>query len=173
MNLRALSLTLVLAFVLLAAFATLNWMAIATPSTLHLGFIDVNAPLGMVILGFTAIISGLFIIYILLLQAGVILEARRLTKEVKAQRELADTAEASRFTELRTLLENGLRGIEAQGVASHREFEARIEQSERGMQDKLTEATGSLSAYLGEIEDKLDRALVPTHALGMAPPAER
>jgi hypothetical protein len=35
------------------------------------------------------------------------------------------------------------------------------------MQDKLAEATGTLSAYLGEIEDKLDRALA------MAPSAER
>lgn len=130
MNLRALALTLVLSFVLLAAFATLNWVAIAAPSTLSLGFVDVSAPLGMVMLGFTATISGLFIIYILLLQAGVILEARRLTKEVKVQRELADTAEASRFTELRTLLEGELRRIEAQSAESHREFAARIEQSE-------------------------------------------
>jgi hypothetical protein len=164
MNVRAFSLTLVLAFVLLAAFATLNWVAIAVPSTLSLGFVEVSAPLGMVMLIFTAAISVLFIIYIVLLQAGVILEARRLTKEVKAQRELADMAEASRFTELRTLLEGELRRIEAQGAASNREFGARIEQSERGLEDKLAEATRTLSAYLGEIEDKLDRALVQAHA---------
>lgn len=170
---RTFSLTLVLTFVLLAAFATLNWAAMAAPSTLSLGFLDVSAPLGMVMLVFTAVISGLFIVYIVLLQAGVILEARRLTKEVKEQRELADTAEASRFTELRTLLESELRRIEAQGAASRSEFGARIEQTEQGMQDKLTEATRTLSAYLGEIEDKLDRALVPVHALGMAPQAER
>jgi uncharacterized integral membrane protein len=173
MNLRAFSLTLVLAFVLLAAFATLNWMAMAAPVMLNLGFADVSAPLGMVMLVFTAAISGLFIIYIVLLQAGVIIEARRLTKEVKAQRELADTAEASRFTELRSLLEGELRRIEAQGSASNREFGARIEQSERGMNDRLAEATGTLSAYLGEIEDKLDRALLPAHAPDIAPRAER
>ena len=171
MNLRAFSLTLVLAFVLLAAFASLNWVAMSVPSTLNLGFVDVSAPLGMVMLIFTAAISGLFIIYIVLLQAGVILEARRLTKEVKTQRELADTAEASRFTELRTLLEGELRKLEAQSAASNRELGSRIEQSERGMQDKLTEATASLSAYLGEIEDKLDRALATTNASGLVPPA--
>ena len=33
MNLRAFSLTLVLAFVLLAAFASLNWVAMSVPST--------------------------------------------------------------------------------------------------------------------------------------------
>lgn len=169
MNLRAFSLTLILAIVLLAAFATLNWVAMAEPSTLSLGFVEVTAPLGMIMLVFTAAISGLFIVYIVLLQAGVIVEARRLTKDLQAQRELADTAEASRFTTLQTMLEAELRRIEAQGAESNREFGARFEQSERGMQDKLAETTGTLSAYLGEIEDKLDRVLVPAHALGMAP----
>ncbi|WP_088285104.1 LapA family protein [Ideonella sp. A 288] len=173
MNLRAFSLTLVLAFVLLAAFATLNWVTMATPSTLNLGFAEVSAPLGLVLLVFTAAISGLFIVYLVLLQAGVILEARRLTKEVKAQRELADTAEASRFTELHTLLEGELRRLDAQGAESTREFGARIERSERAMQDRLAEAAGALSAHLGEIEDKLDRALVPLPALGVSPQAGR
>ena len=173
MNLRAFSLILVLAYVVLAAFATLNWAALAAPGTLSLGFVDVTAPLGMVMLTFTAAISGLFIIYIVLLQAGFILEARRLTKEVKAQRELADTAEASRFTELRTLLESELRRIEAHGAASSREFGVRIEQSERGMQDRLAETSATLTAHLGEIEDKLDRVLVPPHASGLARQAER
>jgi predicted lipid-binding transport protein (Tim44 family) len=173
MNIRAFSLTLVLVFVLLAAFATLNWAVMATPSTLSLGFVDVIAPLGLVMLGFIAAISGLLIVYIVLLQAGVILEARRLTKEVKAQRELADTAEASRFTELRNLLESELRRIEAQGAASNREFVARLEQSERGTQQDLAEATATLSAYLGEIDDKLDRVLLPGHAFGITPQAER
>lgn len=173
MNLRAFSLTLFLAYVLLAAFAILNWTAMAAPSTLSLGFADVIAPLGVVLLVFTAAISGLFVVYIVLLQAGMMLEARRLTKEVKAQRELADTAEASRFTELRTLLEAELRKIESQAAASHRAFGARIEQSELGMQDKLAEATRTLSAYLGEIEDKLDRVMVPAPGLAGASQAAR
>lgn len=173
MNLRAFSLTLILAFVLLAAFATLNWAAMAAPSTVSLGLIDVSVPLGMVMLVFTAAISGLFIVYIVLLQAGVIVEGRRLTNELKSQRELADTAEASRFTALRTMLEGELRRIETQGAESNRAFGARIEQSERGMQDKLAEATGTLSAYLGEIEDKLDRVLAPAHALDTTPQAAR
>lgn len=159
MNVRAFSLTLILALALLAAFAAQNWAAIATPSTVSLGLVDISAPIGMIMLAFTAAISGLFVIYIVLLQASVILETRRLTKEVKAQRELADTAEASRFTELRSLLEGEIRRIEAQGAASHREVGARIEQLERGVRDTLADTTGTLSAYLGEIEDKLDRAL--------------
>jgi hypothetical protein len=164
MNLRAFALTLILAFALLLLLVTLNWPAFAAPTLLSLGFTEISAPLGMVLLVFTAAISALFIVYILFQQAGVILDARRFAKEGKVQRELADKAEASRFTELRTLLEGELRRIEAQGAASTRELGARIEQSERTLQDKLAEATRTASAYLGEIEDKLDRVLAPAHS---------
>jgi hypothetical protein len=161
-TLRALSLALVLAFGLLAGFSTLNWAAFATPSTLSLGFAEISAPLGMAMLVFNAVISSLFVVYIVFQQAGFILEACRFAKEVKAQRELADKAEASRFTELQTLLENELRRIEAQGAAFNLEYEARIGQVERCLEDKLEEATRTVSAFLGEIKDKLDRVLVPT-----------
>ncbi len=168
MNLRAFSLTLIFAYVLLAAFASLNWAAMAASVSLNLGFVDVSGPLGMVMLVFTAVISGLFIVYIVLLQAGVILDARRLTKEVQAQRALADTAEASRFTELRLVLEGELRRIEAQGAASQRDFKARVEQTEQSLQDKLEESTRTMTAYLGEIEDKLDRVLTSAKGQAMA-----
>ena len=42
--------------------------------------------------------------YVLSLQGSVLLETRRHTKELQAQRELADKAEASRFTELGTAM---------------------------------------------------------------------
>jgi uncharacterized integral membrane protein len=172
MNIRAFSLSLILAFVLLAAFAALNWVALATTSTLNFGFAELTAPLGVIMLVFTAAISGLFIIYIVLLQAGVILEERRLTKALKAQSELADTAETSRYTELRSLLEVELRKIEAQRDFTRNEFNTRMEASEQSMLKNLAEATASLSANLGEIEDKLDRVLA-TGASGMQPLAAR
>ena len=161
MKLRAFSLVLALAFALMAGFAALNWAAFAAPTDLSLGFADVSVPLGLLMLVLTALISALFVVYIVLLQAGVIVEARRFSKEVKAQRELADKAEASRFTELRALIEAEGRRIEAQAAAATRELGARIEQSERGLHDALAEAMRGVSAHLGEIEDKLDRALAP------------
>lgn len=164
MNLRAFALSLLLAFALLLLLVTLNWTAFATPTSVNLGFTDISAPLGVIMLSFTVAISALFIVYILLQQAGVIMDIRRLSKEGKVQRELADKAEASRFTELRNLLESELRRIEAQGAASTREFGARMDQSEHGLRDALAEATRTMAAYLGEIEDKLDRVLAPAQA---------
>jgi uncharacterized integral membrane protein len=159
MNLRSLSISLVLA--LLAVFAILNWAAFTTPTRLSLGFTEVQAPLGLIMLVATGLVSGLFLVYIVFQQAGVILEARRYAKELKAQREVADKAEASRFTEMRTFLEGELRRIEAQGAAGTRELGARIEATERQLLDMAAESTRTLSAYIGEVDDKLDRALGP------------
>lgn len=113
MNLRTFALTLTLAFALLLLLVALNWTAYTAPTALSLGFVDISAPLGLIMLVFTALVSALFVVYILVQQAGVILAGRRYAKEAKAQRELADKAEASRFTELRTLLEGEMRRMEA------------------------------------------------------------
>jgi hypothetical protein len=58
----------------------------------------------------------------------VLLEARRHAKELQAQRELADQAEVSRFTELRAYLDT-----------------------------RLSELENSLSAQIGEMRERLDR----------------
>jgi biopolymer transport protein ExbB/TolQ len=157
MTYRALIVAVALAA--LALFAFLNWTVFNAPTVLNLGFAEVNAPLGLIMLIVTGVVSALFLVYIVLQQAGVILETRRYAKELKSHRDLADSAEASRFTELRNHLEAELRRIEAQGAAVQRESGARIEKIEQGLLDKMAESTRTLSAYLGEIEDKLDRVL--------------
>jgi len=150
---------IVLALAALGAFAALNWAAFITPTTLNLGFAEVNAPLGLIMLIATGVVAALFLLYIVFQQAGVIMETRRYTKELKSQRELADSAESSRFTELRGFLQAELQRLEAQNAAAQRETGARIDRLEQGLMDKQAEAGRSLSAYLGEIEDKLDRVL--------------
>jgi len=157
MNLRNLSIAAALA--LLAAFALLNWTAFTAPTKLSLVIADVQAPLGLIMLVITGLFSALFLVYIVFQQAGVILEARRYAKELKAQRELADKGETSRFTEMRAFLDAELRKLEAQGAAGTRELGARIERLEQQVTEKLAESTRTLSAYVGEVEDKLDRLL--------------
>jgi hypothetical protein len=75
------------------------------------------------------------------------MESRRFTKELQAQRQLADQAEASRFTELQTRLEALVPSWnKAPGGRA----------APAGPSD---EAVRELSAHLAEMEDKLDRAL--------------
>jgi uncharacterized integral membrane protein len=130
----------VLVFLMLAAvavFALANWQAFTAPTPLSLGFFEFQAPLGLVMLVLTCAVSGVLLIYILLQQAGVILEARRYAKELSAHRELADRAEASRFTELRAYLEAELGRLEAQNAAGTRELGARIDQLQGSLRPVL------------------------------------
>ena len=162
MNLR--SALLVLVLVALALFSLLNWTAFTTPTTLSLGFAEVQAPLGLIMLAVTAVVSALFLFYIVVQQAGVIMETRRNTKELNAQRDLADKAEASRFSELRSFLDTELRKIEAQGAAATREIASRVDVLQQQLQAKLDESTRSLSACVGEVDEKLDRMHKPPQA---------
>jgi uncharacterized integral membrane protein len=155
------SLAVALTLALLALFAVLNWAVFIAPTTLSLGVTEVQAPLGLVMLVFTGGICALFLFYIVVQQAGMILEARRTAKELKSHREIADQAEASRFTEMRAWLDGELRRIEAQSNAATREVGARLEKLEQGLQDTLGESSRSMLAYLAEVEDKLDRLAPP------------
>lgn len=157
MNLR--SVAIVLALVAIAAFAALNWAAIMAPTELSLGFAKVQAPLGVVMLGISALLCALFVVYLVFQQAGALLEARRYAREMKAQREIADSAEASRLAELRAFLEAEIRRLEDQRAAAALETAGRIDQLGQSLRDKVDEATRTLSAYIGEVEDKLDRSL--------------
>lgn len=155
MNMRSVLIGFTL--VLLAIFALINWSAFTAPTALSLGFAEVQAPLGLIMLVMTGVVSGLFLIYIVFQQAGLILEARRYAKELKSHRELADKAESSRFTELRGFLEAELSKLSAQNSQETQQLSARMDGLERQLLERLDESTGSLSACIGEVDDKLDR----------------
>jgi hypothetical protein len=86
-------------------------------------------------------------------------ESRRYGKELQSQRQLADKAEASRFTELQNFITQELQKADAQRSAETGRAAERVNALEQRLIDKLDESTRVLSAYVGEIEDKLDRAL--------------
>ena len=145
----------------LAGLVALNWATFNAATTLSLGFTQVQAPLGLILLGVVGLVSLLFMGYILLQQAAQMMESRRMSKELQAQRELADQAEASRFTEMRGFVEGEMRRLQAQSEAGQRALGERLAQLQQQLQDKLGEATRTLSAYVGEVDDKLDRLHPP------------
>ena len=75
MKIRTFLLLLTLAVVVL--FAALNWSTFVTPTALSLGVTEVQAPFGLVMLGLMAFMAVLFLVFIVYLQSGVLLEARR------------------------------------------------------------------------------------------------
>ena len=99
------SLLLLIIGIAVLAFVGLNWAAMNTPTDLNLGFTEIRAPLGLVLLGLMAALSVVFVAMVAYTQGTVLVETRRHAKELAAQRELADKAEASRFTDLRAHLD--------------------------------------------------------------------
>jgi len=124
MNLRTISIAL--ALLLVAVFALLNWSAFSAPTELTLGFATVQGPLGLIMLVVTGIVSALFLVYIVYQQAGVILESRRYEKELRVNRELADRAEASRFTELREYIGTEIGKFQARQATDAEQIGARL-----------------------------------------------
>lgn len=155
MNIRTLFLSLVLAAV--AVFVALNWSTFLASSTLSLGFATFEAPLGLVMLGLLAALALVFLGFIVYLQTSVLLEARRHARELQSQRELADQAEASRFTELRKFIQDELHVVATRDADATRDLLERMDRLESGMRSALSDSNNTLAAYLGELEDRLER----------------
>lgn len=151
------SLFLLLTVVAIAAFTALNWSAFMTPTTLSLGVANVQAPLGLVMLGLVAFLAALFLVFVVYLQTSVLLEARRHARELQANREIAGQAEASRFTELRGFLEAELRRQAGLDAESRAILLARLDQLDRDLRSAVEQSGNTLAAYIGELEDRLER----------------
>ena len=74
-------------------------------------FWRIQAPVGLILLAFTAGVTLLYAVFLTWIETSAMLEGRRFTRELQAQRQLAETAEASRYTELRTHLQAELASL--------------------------------------------------------------
>lgn len=150
--------TLILLFILLliAAFSVLNWGVFMAPTEVTLGFATVQLPLGLLMLGLLVLVCALFLLYVVYLQASALLDTRRHTRELRSNRELADQAEASRFTELRAFLETALAQRGAQQDEAQAALLARIAQLDHALRELVEQQANSLAASIGELEDRLE-----------------
>lgn len=156
------TLFLLLVLVVIGALAALNWPAFVAPTTLSLGVTTVQAPLGMLMLGAIAVLTVLFAVWALSLQSSLLMEQRRQSRELQAQRELADKAEASRFTELRAAMSAELLRIHGAHDESRKAVLERIDRLEEVMRRSLQDTGNTLSAYIGELEDRLEGGRLPS-----------
>lgn len=156
---KVLGLIVMAIVICLSLLALLNWSALSAPTALSLGFTTVNAPVGLVMLTATGLLTATFFAFIVYQQATALMEARRAARDLHAQRELADKAEASRFTDLRAHLDGELRALADKTAAGQGELGARLARVEEAVVARLTEISNGLSAEVAEVDDKLDRAL--------------
>jgi hypothetical protein len=167
MRIRVLPVLLLLLFT--GLFALLNWPAFATTTTLSLGFTTVQASPALVMLVLVALLGMAYVASVVYLQGVALLESRRLGKELQTQRELADKAEASRFTELREFMTSELQRVVQASAESRASLLQRMEQLEQRQRLALEETGNSLSAYIGELEDRLEHHVPPQGAPSLAP----
>jgi len=156
---------LVLIIMVIGVLAFFNFAYLAQTVPMSLGFTTVEAPLGLILVALTALMAVVFIAYVIAMQGAWLLEARAHAKEMTAQRELADKAEASRFTELRIAVEN-----------LHKEEERRllerIDTMEAHLRARAQESDNSTAAYVGQLEQQLrnqSHAAAPIRAAGRDP----
>lgn len=155
MQIRTLLFVIILGAI--AALAALNWETFNTPTDLWLGVATVQAPLGVVMLALTALLSAFFLALLIQLQSHSLLESRRHTKELQLQRERADQAEASRFTELRQYVELEMRAIDKQNLDLRGTLLDRIERLDTGVTTAIEQSSNTVAAHIGELEDRLER----------------
>ncbi|MBP9804621.1 MAG: LapA family protein [Candidatus Accumulibacter sp.] len=160
MKLRTVFLLLILGAI--AAFSALNWTAFTTQTTLSLGLSEIQAPLGVIMLGVVAFLTAFFLVFVVYVQASALFDSRRHAQELQLNRELADKAEASRFTELRSFLEVELQKLGSRGAGSSTAADpaivlARLDRLEKELLSALEHSENSVAAYVGELEDRLER----------------
>lgn len=157
MYLRTLLIFVVLGLV--AVFSALNWNAFIAPTVLSLGFTTVEAPLGLILLAIVGLLTLLFLVYVTYLQSTVLFETRRHSRELQAQRELAEQAEASRFNQLRAFIETELEKVAGEIEQSKSLLLTRLDQIERDFRTGLEQTGNSLAASIGELEDRFDNSV--------------
>ncbi|MDP2257805.1 MAG: hypothetical protein Q8K05_17435 [Polaromonas sp.] len=155
---RIRTILLVLAILLVAAFVALNMDEFSRISTLSLGFTTIQVSLGLVMLVLLAAATVIFLASALYMQSTNLLEMRKHTKELNSQRELADKAEASRFTELQNFLAAQAATQQQRQSAADTALAESFAQQQQALLARIEQSDNTLAAYMGQLQDKLDRA---------------
>lgn len=151
------SLLLVLLIVLVATFVALNFEEILRPTPLNLGLSTVQAPMGLVLVGLLAAVLLIFLLALLYFQTAHVMEVRRINRDVAEQRQLADKAEASRFTALRDYLQTELQAIAVRDTEAQDRLHQKLEQVQKNLTTVMEQTGNGLHASIGELEDRLKK----------------
>jgi uncharacterized membrane protein YccC len=165
------------AVLIVAAVAALNWPEFTRAEPLSFGVMTANVPLGLVMLVLMAIVLAVFLVSSAIQESRYLLEHRRNSRALQAQRDLAEKAEASRFTDLRQHLDTHLRDSRQREQVAATEFEKRLMNSHNELRAHIERMHQMMATRLGEIEarlppGRLERA-EPVAEPEQIPPRER
>jgi uncharacterized integral membrane protein len=147
---------IIAAILLVAAFAALNWPEFVKPTTLSFGWRTADAPLGLIMLAALGVALFMFLLGSAVQESRMMLASNRHAKALQAQRDLAERAEASRFTDLRQQLDMHLRDNRQRESIAATELEKSMVQSQRELRTQLESINRLLESRLTELETRLD-----------------
>ena len=150
-------LLLIIGIVLIAGFGALNVDEFTRTSSLNLGFTSMQLPLGLVMTVLVIAILLIFLLTTLYMHSTNLIETRKYAKQLNAQRELADKAEASRFTELRRYMESQALLATNEGNDTVAAIDRRMMQTEKLLLQRLEQTDNTNAAYWGQHDDALVR----------------
>lgn len=153
---RARMLLLTLAILVVAGFAAQNWSQITQPTQLTFGVVQATAPLGLILLTLLGLTLLVFLASAASMRTRSLVESRQHAKQLQAQRDLADKAEASRFTDLRGVLDSHLRETRQREQTANAELEKSLSQHHRELRNQLEQMYHLLTSRMGELERRLD-----------------
>lgn len=153
---RARLVIILAAILLVAGFAALNWSEFLRPMPLSFGIFVMEAPLGLILLSVLTVTLVAFLISSMYMQTVNLMDSRQHSKELHAQRELADKAEASRFTDLRQHLDAQMREIQQRETIAATELEKAVAAGQRELRTQLELMNHTLATRLAEIESRVE-----------------
>lgn len=154
---RARLIVLLVAILLVAGFTGLNWSEFLRPTPLSFGLFVMSAPLGLIMLGVLTVLLIAFLASSIHMQTVNLLDTRQHSKELHAQRELADKAEASRFTDLRQHLDAQMREIHQRETTAATDLEKAVAAGQRELRTQLELMNKTLATRLAEIEGRVEQ----------------
>jgi hypothetical protein len=146
---------IVLAALITAGIAALNWPEFTRAEPLSFGVLTATVPLGMVMLVLLTVVLVVFLVSSAIQESRYLLDHRRHTRALHEQRTLAEKAEASRFTDLRQQLDTHMRESRQRDSVVATEFEKRMLQSHAELRAHIERMQQVISARLGDIEARM------------------
>ncbi|GAB2577480.1 hypothetical protein GCM10027034_04870 [Ramlibacter solisilvae] len=152
---------IVLALLVLVGFAALNWPEFRRPTPLSFGVFSVTWPLGVLMFAFAGLVLAVFFVSSAIQESRYLLEHRRHTRALQEQRDLAEKAEASRFTDLRQHFDTQLRESRQRDAIASPEFERTLMQGQRELKTQIEQLQHLVAGRLTDLEARLPAKELP------------
>lgn len=157
MTLRSVFMFLI--FLLCALFLVVNWTGITTEVPVNLLYEETQAPLGLVLLFSLGSLVCITLMYAFVQNATLSMELRKAHKELEKARQLAQSSEKSRFTQLNQAWQTDLMHLQEENEERQKALFARITELENQIRENARETVNSVSASVGEVEDRINQVL--------------